>query len=140
MRSRRSASLPAKSSLTCGLSAIDVTSASTSVSGGAVRITWHGALRVTYSVTFPTNSAARGSTPPSSGPPLIREGRSAASTITSTPRRVASLHDRLTGRARTHGRGGDLDALVLLADLLGAGEDLAGALQPLGRDRGVDRL
>ena len=44
------------------------------------------------------------------------------------------VHDRLAGAARAHGRGGDLDALVLLAHGLGARERLAGAPQlVLGR-------
>ena len=55
--------------------------AGASEAGGAVRITWHGALDSTYSGRLPTKSSSGPPRPPSSAPPRIFDGSSAASTI-----------------------------------------------------------
>ena len=88
--------------------------------GGAVRITRHGALLTTYLVTSPTKLSRGRPRPPSSAPPRIREGSSAASTIASTPRRRASSTIAWPGAPGADGGRGDLDALVLLPHRLGA--------------------
>src|SRR4051812_47544266 len=96
----------------------------------------------------------------------MRVGSSAASTIASTPRPLASrpmpspappartvavatptppysspppLPRRLARPAGAHGRRGDLDALVLLPHRLGAPQRLARALEVLVRDPRVER-
>src|SRR3954454_7234141 len=58
--------------------------------GGATRMTSHGALETTYFVASPTKLSIGPPRPPSSAPPRMREGSSAASTIAWTPRRRAS--------------------------------------------------
>ena len=68
----------------------------------------------------PRTGRAAPTRPPSSAPPRVRVGSSAASTIASTPRRFASDDDRRAHRPRAHHRGRDHHALVLLADLLRA--------------------
>ena len=55
------------------------------------------------------------------------------------PAALGLAHDPLAGAARAHGRGGDLDALVLLPHRLGALERLAGALEVLVGDARVER-
>src|SRR3954447_21950970 len=58
--------------------------------GGATRMTSHGALETTYFVASPTKLSRGPPRPPSSAPPRIRDGSSAARTIAWTPRRRAS--------------------------------------------------
>src|SRR5215218_1401835 len=55
------------------------------------------------------------------------------------PAALRLAHDALARPARPHGRGGDLDALVLLPHRLGAAQRLAGALEVLVGDARVER-